>query len=516
MGLGQRGAERLTMKQVVLVGWGAAALLAACKSGGGASMTRGQDAAGTSGAATTTTTSGATTYSGDAGDIQGTWSMLPGNGLPASLASGCRMDINANGIIYVAANGIGVYMSTDQGASFVKLAPPYLTNDLVNHTGFWSITHNRPGEVVVGLGDDSGGGQDFLFRLDLTKKQWINGSAAIMPHLGAGYFASALGTDANGNVLAGYLFEPGLAKSTDDGSTFNGLVSVPSSGWGTFGINPTSGELFVGTEERGETHSTDNGATFSQVWGPEFGTTFLLGNGGNGYGTFFNKDSEAIVSSAGQPKGIALQRLTYDGNIVDAVGNFGIYGFAYNSQSGDEWTPATNGRTNHIWTMVLTNNGVNFFTAKSGYTMSVDIMGSVDGNAWVALGQPFVPLSNCIATDGGNVFAASAAGQVWKFAPTVTNHIPTVSAGPSQTTSVGSALGLQGTASDADNDPLTYSWHVRVPQDAMGNLKGSATFSDATSLKPSVTFSAAGDYVLTLVADDGVRSAGAGVIVHVH
>ena len=68
-------------------------------------------------------------------------------------------------------------------------------------------------------------------------------------------------------------------------------------------------------------------------------------------------------------------------------------------------------------------------------------------------------------------------------------------------------LALTGSATDADGDPLTYSWKARGP--------GVVTFVNATAAATTASFSVNGDYVLTLHASDGKRAAGAPLIVHV-
>jgi hypothetical protein len=76
------------------------------------------------------------------------------------------------------------------------------------------------------------------------------------------------------------------------------------------------------------------------------------------------------------------------------------------------------------------------------------------------------------------------------------NTAPTQEAVPSATAT------LAGSASDADNDPLTTTWSVISTP-----AGGSATFDDASALDTTATFTALGEYVLRLTADDGFVSA---------
>ncbi|HJQ24187.1 MAG TPA: PKD domain-containing protein, partial [Blastocatellia bacterium] len=81
----------------------------------------------------------------------------------------------------------------------------------------------------------------------------------------------------------------------------------------------------------------------------------------------------------------------------------------------------------------------------------------------------------------------------------VPNQAPTVSAGADQTITLPAMASLQGTASDdglPQGSTLTYQWSkVSGP--------GTVTFSNATQLATTASFTAAGTYVLRLTASDG-------------
>jgi autotransporter-associated beta strand protein len=72
---------------------------------------------------------------------------------------------------------------------------------------------------------------------------------------------------------------------------------------------------------------------------------------------------------------------------------------------------------------------------------------------------------------------------------------PTVSAGSAQSVKVGKAITLAGTASDYYGLPLSTTWSVV-------SGPGTATFSNSNSLTSTVSFSAVGNYVLRLTADN--------------
>ncbi|MEO0606430.1 MAG: PKD domain-containing protein, partial [Myxococcota bacterium] len=78
------------------------------------------------------------------------------------------------------------------------------------------------------------------------------------------------------------------------------------------------------------------------------------------------------------------------------------------------------------------------------------------------------------------------------------NTPPVVDAGPDAAANIGDVLSLQGSASDADEDPLTYRWEI-----LSGPEGHSGVLSFATSLDGTFASGLAGSYVLELTVDDG-------------
>lgn len=79
------------------------------------------------------------------------------------------------------------------------------------------------------------------------------------------------------------------------------------------------------------------------------------------------------------------------------------------------------------------------------------------------------------------------------------NAVPVADAGPAQSVFVGALVTLDGSASsDADGDPLTYSWaFTSKPVGSAATLSGSATVA------PSFTPDLPGAYVVRLIVSDG-------------
>ncbi|BDX07427.1 PKD domain-containing protein [Planctobacterium marinum] len=85
------------------------------------------------------------------------------------------------------------------------------------------------------------------------------------------------------------------------------------------------------------------------------------------------------------------------------------------------------------------------------------------------------------------------------------NTLPTANAGDNQTVSTGALVTLDGTASsDDDGDSLTYTWTLRSSPDG-----SEAALSDRTAASPTFTADVDGNYVISLVVNDGSEDSAA-------
>ncbi|HSN03387.1 MAG TPA: PKD domain-containing protein, partial [Nitrospira sp.] len=80
------------------------------------------------------------------------------------------------------------------------------------------------------------------------------------------------------------------------------------------------------------------------------------------------------------------------------------------------------------------------------------------------------------------------------------NVAPVANAGPNQTVGPGTPVTLDGSGStDANRDPLTYSWSLlSIPTGS------AAILANATTVHPTFTVDRAGDYIAQLIVNDGV------------
>lgn len=115
-----------------------------------------------------------------------------------------------------------------------------------------------------------------------------------------------------------------------------------------------------------------------------------------------------------------------------------------------------------------------------------------------------------VATLTVNDGVVDSAGATVTVTATVSNAAPVAVAGSGQNVGAGSVVTLDGSASsDANGDSLTYRWTLTSRPSG-----STATLSTPEAVRPSFTADIAGDYVATLVVNDGqVDSAGASVTV---
>jgi hypothetical protein len=113
---------------------------------------------------------------------------------------------------------------------------------------------------------------------------------------------------------------------------------------------------------------------------------------------------------------------------------------------------------------------------------------------------------NLVVNDG----KVNSAPATVTITASVANAAPVADAGTPQSVTTGSVVTLDGSASsDANGDPLAYSWAFTSRPAGSG-----AALSSATVVNPTFTADLAGSYVLNLVVNDGkVNSAPATVTI---
>ena len=111
-------------------------------------------------------------------------------------------------------------------------------------------------------------------------------------------------------------------------------------------------------------------------------------------------------------------------------------------------------------------------------------------------------VAQLIVNDGTEDSAADSATITASANPV--NNPPLANAGFDQNVTLNDTVILDGSGStDADGDPLTYSWSLSVPGGS------DATLSSSTAVSPTFLADVAGDYVAQLIVNDGTEDSAA-------
>lgn len=152
--------------------------------------------------------------------------------------------------------------------------------------------------------------------------------------------------------------------------------------------------------------------------------------------------------------------------------------------SGSGSTDANNDALTYAWSLTTkpSNSSASLTdTTSSAPYFTPDVAGTYVASLVVSDGRLNSTTSNVTIT------AANA------------NVAPVANAGTNQNVTTASAVALTGAlSSDANNDPLTYSWTITSKP-----ATSSASLTNATTVNPTFTADKAGNYVVSLIVNDG-------------
>ncbi|HSN26444.1 MAG TPA: choice-of-anchor D domain-containing protein [Kofleriaceae bacterium] len=411
----------------------------------------------------------------------------------------------ADGRLYLGTDG-GVFVSTDGGSTFSDRLNVGLTTHL-----FYSVGSSpaAPSAVIGGLQDN---GTRVRSGTTSTFNQYLGGD---------GFGSHINQTDAT--QMLGTLYYDRIYKSTDSGITWSlastGISESNNSSTATFitRINPRelTNELY--TFSNLKVYKSTNYAGSWSVAGTAVTTTGVIRNVGVAWD---NANYIGVVGSGGRVW------LTSNGGSTWTLVATGKDGTDPTSLPGNQlslsdirfdpadpthktiWVAsvAPDAGSTHLWK--TTNGGTSWAKADvtNGLPPAIPInltksdpqapnvifagthLGvyrSTDGGStWARFGAglPFVNIDDLyISPDGSLVRAASFGRGIWELTTAGANHPPVLSTIGSKTVKHGATLAFQLMATDADNDPLTYS---------------------ATGLPTGATLSSAGAFSYTPVCND--------------
>lgn len=303
---------------------------------------------------------------------------------------------------------------------------------------------------------------------------------------------------------------PNLVRATSDGFRSGNPLSSPGP---SVGVPPTT--LVSGSPDY-LSGPTDQGALFDFKFGS-------LAPGGTQkfrifYGAGANRAEalSAVVSAGAEMYSLGMPRQA-DGSV--ASGGPHAFIFAFSGVGGDPIgdiaitpTSATNEvGTSHTVTATVKEDGV----VQVGKTVTFRVLsgphaGTTGTDVTDASGvATFGYTGTSVGTDlieasfldsAGATRLSNRATKEW--VPR-SNTPPEVNAGANASGNEGSAVTLDGTATDVDSDPLTINWSAAH----LSGVDAGATcsFSPANVVDTQVTCTDDGTYTLTLTADDGVN-----------
>lgn len=121
-----------------------------------------------------------------------------------------------------------------------------------------------------------------------------------------------------------------------------------------------------------------------------------------------------------------------------------------------------------------------------------------------------------LIVNDGMVNSAPSSVTITVAAAVPSNIAPVANAGPDQNATVGNEVTLNGNmSSDGNGNALTYSWSfISVPSiGSVGGTVSSATLAGANTKSPTFTPDMAGDYVVSLIVNDGMVNSTADTVI---
>jgi len=355
---------------------------------------------------------------------------------------------NNNGRLFAAAQGQGLFYSSDNGSSWNQIG---YFNSITTTTTITMLTFNG-NNIYAGAGAQPGGGNGAIYFSGDNGDSWaeLNGPGDV--------FGNSIAYS-GGNIIVSTFYS--LSYSSDQGNTWHIPYSYDEIDHNPVGQTAIGGYVYIGDNYFIQ-RSSDNGVSFTTVDSSgtaDHVTAFVgLGNhivAGNGHGILLSTDGGAdwqstVVTSIASPNYFS----TYGSHIfgADSYGD----GVLLSNDSGSTWTNINSG-------LPLINGGphVKYVTsmAISGATIFV---GLADSTVWERSVSDALPVELVSFSAVTNQFSAELS---WRTATEINNsgfevQRRTVSSNQSSLNSWGKVGFIQGNGTS--NSPHNYSYADNV------------------------------------------------------
>ncbi|MDH7603574.1 MAG: T9SS type A sorting domain-containing protein [Melioribacter sp.] len=273
--------------------------------------------------------------------------------------------VNSNGYIFAGTYGKGVFLSTDNGNSWLQTS---LSDKWVN-----CMVISPNGSIFVGT-DNAG-----IYRSTDNGTTWTTVNKNI-----AWTWICSFAFNSSGHIYVGTIMG-GLYYSTDNGDNWNPININLQSATITSIIFNSNGDIFIGTDGHSIYRSKDNGVTWTKIgWTGAKIYSFIISRSNK----IFAGTAEGIYYST--DNGDTWNRV-FDLNLMATV----TRSFAINS-SGNLFAAA---------------DGGDFWTSLSGVYISTD-----DGNKWTQLksGLTDIPVYSLAVDSKGYIYAGAKNGYVYR------------------------------------------------------------------------------------------------------
>jgi hypothetical protein len=213
------------------------------------------------------------------------------------------IDFGSSGHWFVADRNQGFYRSADGGSSWAQI------NSGVATTFGWTINVNpSTGDLIAGI--YSSGGVNLhpvnFYRSSDEGSSWAAIQAVTLVTLDSSPAWTGCAFATNGNPVCGGYWAPspttGAWFSTNGGQSFTAVTTTSTNGNTAFALalNPSTNDLWMGTEQYGIFRSTDNGATWNVASPPDTTIDSVHGiDDGNIFAITFDRNGNVLFGSQG-------------------------------------------------------------------------------------------------------------------------------------------------------------------------------------------------------------------------